>query len=122
MEPWLLAVILKPLVGGLFLLLVCAPTRWAAIKFLPEGRLKRVLLSSKPLLYLAYVFWPALILLGLVILTVEVNRDPTQLPLALLFVAFISCIAWLDRRAIAKALNLGGKTGLPQYQPDESKR
>ena len=44
MEPWLLAVIFKPFV--LFVLAVCVlyPARKAAERWIPEGRLKRVLL------------------------------------------------------------------------------
>lgn len=43
-EPWLLGVVLKPLVLFLLCALVLYPARRAIIRWLPEGRLKRVLL------------------------------------------------------------------------------
>ncbi len=44
MEPWVIAVIVKPLV--LFILMVCIvlPIKLAFIRFFPEGRIKRFLL------------------------------------------------------------------------------
>jgi hypothetical protein len=48
MEPWLLAVIFKPLACALVAFLICAPVRWLAIKLIPEGKLKRLLLWRIP--------------------------------------------------------------------------
>lgn len=116
MEPWLWAVVLKPLIGGLVLLLICAPVRWGAQRFLPEGRTKRTLLSSKPLLYLAYVFWPALIALVLIGLTLEVIRKPEDLIWLPAIIAIFAIAIWLDKGVIFR------KSTLPQTQQGEPKR
>lgn len=46
MDPWVTALILKPL--GAFLIFGCIafPLRWLAHKHLPDGRLKRLLLTQ----------------------------------------------------------------------------
>lgn len=44
MEPWEWATLLKPLLALVFLALVCIPVRLAAQRWLPEGRMKRLLL------------------------------------------------------------------------------
>ena len=41
---WMLAAFLKPLATFLFFALICIPTRLAVQRFMPEGRIKRLLL------------------------------------------------------------------------------
>jgi len=45
MEPWLLALILKPLVFLLIMAVIVAPLKYLFVKHFPEGRVKRVLLT-----------------------------------------------------------------------------
>lgn len=45
---WLLAVILKPIAGLILFGLVCLPARLAVQKWLPDGKLKRLLLYKIP--------------------------------------------------------------------------
>jgi hypothetical protein len=44
MEPWLIALILKPFAALVLFGLICLPIRIAVRRWLPEGRLKRILL------------------------------------------------------------------------------
>jgi hypothetical protein len=44
MEPWLLAVAVRPLATVVFVALVGLPARWAVRRFLKDGKLKRFLL------------------------------------------------------------------------------
>ena len=45
MDTWLLAALLKPLAVILVAFLICAPVRYLAKKYLPEGELKKLLLT-----------------------------------------------------------------------------
>jgi hypothetical protein len=44
MEPWEWATLLKPLLAFVVLVAICVPVRMAAQRWLPEGRIKRLLL------------------------------------------------------------------------------
>jgi hypothetical protein len=44
MEPWMWALLLKPVAALIFLGLICLPVRIAVQRFFPEGKLKRLLL------------------------------------------------------------------------------
>lgn len=47
MEPWQLAVILKPFAALLIFGGIALPIRWAINKWLPEGRLKHQILKHR---------------------------------------------------------------------------
>ena len=44
MEPWAIALVLKPLALLVLFVLVLYPARWAVQRYLPDGWLKRLLL------------------------------------------------------------------------------
>lgn len=44
MEPWVIALMLKPLGLLVFMLVIVAPLKWLFVRFFPNGRLKRLLL------------------------------------------------------------------------------
>jgi hypothetical protein len=44
MEPWLIGVVLKPFAGLILFGLICLPARLAIQQWMPNGRLKRLLL------------------------------------------------------------------------------
>lgn len=48
MEPWMWAVLLKPFAFLVLAVLVLIPARMAAQRFIPEGKLKRILLWRIP--------------------------------------------------------------------------
>lgn len=37
------AAFLKPIVGGLLILIICVPVRWLAMRYIPQGRIKNIL-------------------------------------------------------------------------------
>lgn len=45
LEPWQWALVFKPLAVLLVAVLICAPVRWLTLRYLPEGRIKRLLLT-----------------------------------------------------------------------------
>jgi hypothetical protein len=45
MEPWAIAVLVKPLVLLVLFVVVLYPARWAVQRYLKDGRLKRLLLT-----------------------------------------------------------------------------
>lgn len=44
MEPYVLAMILKPLIALIILLCIVAPLKWLFVRYFPNGRIKRLLL------------------------------------------------------------------------------
>ncbi len=48
MEPWQIAILIKPI--AVFIVLVCivAPIEWAILKALPEGKIKALLSKKNP--------------------------------------------------------------------------
>jgi hypothetical protein len=44
MEPWEWAILLRPLLALVVLAAICIPVRLAAQRWIPEGRIKRLLL------------------------------------------------------------------------------
>lgn len=47
MKPWMLAALLQPLFNLLLFGVVCLGIRWAINRWMPEGRLKTILLKHR---------------------------------------------------------------------------